>query len=115
MKSYNGQWKLIEGTNLAKAHIRSSLPDCLEKDHLLEISSMLRQEGFMPIDFVVCEYPIEGVYCIERIGNKKGIDYFMVHEDYGVLTPYYTTLELKDDVNNFPCKTIKESIELMEC
>ncbi|EOA6374082.1 hypothetical protein ACH5RX_002583 [Enterococcus faecalis] len=51
---YNGDWKAIEGTNLAKTKIRDNLSDSLEKEHSLKINSMLRNEGFMPIDFVVC-------------------------------------------------------------
>lgn len=112
---YGDNWKEIEGTSLAKAKIRENLFDSLEKEHLLQISSMLRAEGFMPIDFIVCEYPTEGVYCIERISRKKREDYFMVHEDGGILKPYYTTTKSVKGINNFPCKTIRESIEKMEC
>lgn len=112
---YDGDWKAIEGTNLAKTKIRDNLSDSLEKEHLLKISTMLRNEGFMPIDFVVCDYPVEGVYCIERIGSKKGVDYFMIHDDGGILTPYYTTTKSVNGINTFPCQTIKESIKKMEC
>ncbi|MGC3033434.1 hypothetical protein [Enterococcus faecalis] len=52
---YDGDWKAIEGTNLAKTKIRENLSDSLEKEHLLKISRMLRNEGLMPIDFVVCD------------------------------------------------------------
>lgn len=115
MKVYNGQWKLVEGTNLSKTQIRSSLPDCLEKDHLLKISSMLRKEGYMPLDFYVCEYPIEGVYCIEDSARKK---YFTISycEEEKTLTPTYTTIKCDENgCNTFPCKTITESIEKTEC
>ncbi|MCA5014562.1 MULTISPECIES: hypothetical protein [unclassified Enterococcus] len=115
MKSYNGDWKVIEGTCLAKVMIRSDLPDCLEKEHLLQISTMLRHEGFMPIDFHVYEYPIDGCYYI-RDQEKKNIFCIAFDENEKTLKPTYTTVDVDEKGNNtFWCQTIKESIELMEC
>lgn len=115
MSKYIYNWQDIEGINLAKAAIRNILSDSLEKEHLLKISSMLSDEGFNPIDFTLCEYPTEGIYCVERIGKKRGVDHFMVHDEGGILIPYYSTTKLINGINNFPCKSIKESIEKMEC
>lgn len=114
MRKYSYNWKDIEGINLTEAAIKNSLVDSLEKEHLLQISSMLSEEGFNPVDFTLCEYPIEGVYYIERIGKKRGVDYFMIHEDKGILRPYYSTIKSINKINNFPCQSIKESIEKME-
>lgn len=115
MSKYIYNWKDIEGINLTKTAIRNILVDSLEKEHLLQISSMLSEEGFNPIDFTLCEYPSEGVYCIEKIGKKRGVDYFVIEEQKGKLTPTYTTLKSVDGFNDFPCNSIKESIEKMEC
>ncbi len=111
MKKYNGDWKLLQG-QLYVGRIKK-LPDCLEKDHLFEIIQMLIKEGFDPFTFYLHEYPIEGVYicCQEHQDN-----YFSIQELDGKLVPHYTTEKMnKDGYNNFPCATIKESIEKMEC
>lgn len=108
-------WRDIEGTSLAKSKIRERLVDSLEKEHLLEISSMLRNEGFMPNDFTVIEYPIEGVYICADL-NKE--NYFTVSYDpkKDELTPTYTTIKCDKEGNNtFDCKTILESIKKTEC
>lgn len=111
MKNYNGDWRLIEGS----LHINriNTLPDCLEKDHLRKIVDMLQAEGFDSDTFFVKEYPINGVYmCCQKNDNQ----YFSIHAVNDVLTPHFTTESLDENgYNTFPCKTIKESINKMEC
>ncbi|MFD1902786.1 hypothetical protein [Enterococcus termitis] len=112
---YADNWKAIEGTSLAKAKIREKLVDSLEKEHLLEISRMLRNEGFMPKDFILSEYPIAGVYVCQALDNSN---YFTVAYDSNKkeLTPTYTTLKCDENRNNtFACQTIAESIKKTEC
>lgn len=111
MKKYNGDWKLVQGSLHEKR--LNELPDCLEKDHLFIIFEMLIKEGFYPHTFYLHEYPIEGVYicCQEHQDN-----YFSIHELDGKLVPHYTTEKMNEaGYNTFPCATIKESIEKMEC
>ena len=102
MKQYLDQWKVIEGS-LREERIEQ-LPDCLEKEHLFQIREMLRNEQFDPNQFLVVEYP------------ATGEKYFIIQEYEGNLVPYYTTWEMNEEgINNFPCKSIKESISLTEC
>ena len=89
------------------------LPDCLEKEHLFQIREMLRNEQFDPNQFLVVEYPATGVYCCNHVNGEK---YFIIQEYEGKLAPYYTTWEMNEEgINNFPCKSIEESISLTEC
>ncbi|HFU5891675.1 TPA: hypothetical protein ACH6J3_001589 [Enterococcus faecium] len=111
MKRYLNQWKLIKGS-LKKERIEQ-LPDCLEKEHLFQIREMLRNEQFDPNQFLVVEYPATGVYCCNHVNGEK---YFIIQEYEGKLAPYYTTWEMNEEgINNFPCKSIEESISLTEC
>ncbi|MDZ5760833.1 hypothetical protein RAK27_19495 [Carnobacterium maltaromaticum] len=111
MKKYNGDWKLIEG-KLDFERI-NQLPDCLEKKHLAEIIVRLKKEEFEPFWFYVHEYPAEGVYILCS-GHQN--NYFCIQEVDGSLVPHYTTLKRDEKGhNNFPCSTIRESIEKMEC
>ena len=69
---------------------------------------MLRNEQFDPNQFLVVEYPATGVYCCNHV---KGEKYFIIQEYEGKLAPYYTTWEMNEEgINNFPCKSIEESI-----
>lgn len=103
-KIYNRDWKLFEGEILDEETLQK-LPECLEKDHLIEISKMLTKEWLNPKAFYVCEYPIEGVYYIQS--GKQGVNYFGVHYDSEKekLSPFYVE-------NNYVknCLTIKQSI-----
>lgn len=111
MKKYNGDCKLIEG-NLDYDRIKQ-FPDCLEKKHLAEIIVRLKKEGFEPLWFGVYEYPAEGVYNLCS-GHQKNC--FCIQEVDGILVPHYTTVKRDEKGhNNFPCSTIRESIEKMEC
>ncbi|EPI05618.1 hypothetical protein D920_00070 [Enterococcus faecalis 13-SD-W-01] len=110
MKKYLNKWKIIEGS-LRENRI-AQLPDCLEKEHLFQIRKMLVLEGFDPDIFCVEKYPTSGIYCCKHTSEGK---YFIVQEYKGVLAPYYTTWKMnKEGINNFPCKSIKESISLTE-
>ncbi|HHA4121589.1 TPA: hypothetical protein ACOBT0_002941, partial [Enterococcus faecium] len=87
--------------------------DCLEKEHLFQIREMLRNEQFDPNQFLVVEYPATGVYCCNHVNGEK---YFIIQEYEDKLAPYYTTWEMNEEgINNFPCKSIEESISLTEC
>ncbi|EMF0433898.1 hypothetical protein I6R72_001801 [Enterococcus faecium] len=56
---------------------------------------------------------ISGVYCCNHVNGEK---YFIIQEYEGKLAPYYTTWEMNEEgINNFPCKSIEESISLTEC
>lgn len=111
MDKYLEQWKAIEGS-LRENRIEK-LPDCLEKKHLFQIRNMLEDEGFDPDVFFVVEYPAHGIYCCNHIYGGK---YFIIQEYEDKLSPYYTTWEMNEDgINNFPCKSIGESISLTEC
>ncbi len=111
MKQYLDQWKVIEGS--LKEERIEQLPDCLEKEHLFQIREMLRSEQFDPNQFLVVEYPATGVYCCNHVNGEK---YFIIQEYEGNLVPYYTTWEMNEEgINNFPCKSIEESIALTEC
>lgn len=109
--NYLGDWKVIQG-EISEERILN-LPDCLEKIHLQKIREFLIKEEFNPDTFYVHEYPIEGVYiCCQ----DKQENYFCIQDDRGVLRPYYTTIEYDDNGhNNFPCDSIRESINRMEC
>ena len=54
---------------------------------------------------------------IGRLAVTFGIEkYFIIQEYEGKLAPYYTTWEMNEEgINNFPCKSIEESISLTEC
>ncbi|HAP8102453.1 TPA: hypothetical protein JOX29_002940, partial [Enterococcus faecium] len=83
------------------------------KEHLFQIREMLINEQFDPNQFLVVEYPATGVYCCNHV---KGEKYFIIQEYEGKLAPYYTTWEMNEEgINNFPCKSIEESISLTEC
>ncbi|ONN41856.1 hypothetical protein [Enterococcus mundtii] len=111
MKQYLDQWKVIEGS-LKEERIKQ-LPDCLEKEHLLQVREMLRNEQFDPDQFLVIEYPATGVYCCNDVNGEK---YFIIQEYEETLLPYYTTLEMNEKgINHFPCTSIKTSMELTEC
>ena len=77
------------------------------------VPDMLRNEQFDPNQFLVVEYPATGVYCCNHVNGEK---YFIIQEYEGKLAPYYTTWEMSEEgINNFPCKSIEESISLTEC
>lgn len=85
-KEYLGDWTIFEGivlTENRKLSYLDNVRDCLEKEHLFEIAAMLKREGFIPEEFWLIEYPVEGVYFFERIiQNRKivkqrGIDFFV--------------------------------------
>lgn len=124
-KDYLGDWTIFEGVVLTENREISylnNIRDCLEKEHLFEIATMLKREGFVPEEFWLIEYPTEGIYFFERIiHNRKvvkqrGIDYFCISCDEGVLRPHFQTVKIDDSsgCNDFPCDSIKESIKRME-
>ncbi|MDH6364536.1 hypothetical protein M2139_001473 [Enterococcus sp. PF1-24] len=78
------------------------------------ICAMLEKEGFKAKDFRICEIPINGVFCCERITDYYGIDYFVVEETVsGVLVPTYVSHKLDENGhNNFVAKSIQDSIAL---
>lgn len=111
-------WRVVEGVTLTTNRVSSQLaglPQCQEREDLYGIAQMLINEGFDPEDFWVAEYPTKGVYNIERKGLEVGTDYFCISNDNGVLTPQYISSKLVDGTNQLQCKTIKDSIKLMEC
>lgn len=111
MKTYLSDWKVIQGTlNLSRV---MALPECAEKDHLHIIREMLVMEDFNPDEFFVHEYPTDGVYVCCQANQEN---YFTIQELEGKLVPYYVTEKCDEHgFNNFPCKTIKESIDKTEC
>lgn len=125
-KEYLGDWTIFEGivlTENRKLSYLDNVRDCLEKEHLFEIAAMLKREGFIPEEFWLIEYPVKGVYFFERIiQNRKivkqrGIDFFCISCDDGILRPHFQTVEadVESGYNDFPCDSIKESIKKMEC
>ncbi len=111
MKKYNGNWKILEGP--LRIERLQKLPECLEKEHLFKITQMLRNENFDPESFYLHEYPIEGVYMCCQINQNN---YFSIQETEGDLIPHYTTEKLNEQgLNTFPCTSIRESIQKMEC
>lgn len=110
---YNGNYKLFQGKLLESV---DAFPDCLEKQHFLTVIDMLKKEGFDPFNYRITELPIEGVYYFDLAVEQLGVDYFSVYvDDTGKLTPQYTTLAFDENrCNTFPCKTIRESIDLHE-
>lgn len=111
MNKYLNQWKDIEGS--LKEERIEQLPDCLEKEHLFQIREMLSIERFDPDQFLVVECPATGVYCCNHVNGEK---YFIIQEYEDKLVPYYTTWKMNaEGINNFPCKSIEESISLTEC
>ncbi|EOD6233711.1 hypothetical protein ACJZQ5_002641 [Enterococcus hirae] len=110
MKQYLDQWNIIEGA-LTEERI-NEIPDCLEKAHLFLIRKMLQKENFEPNNFIVVEYPATGIYCCNHVNNEQ---YFIIQEDNNKLVPYYTTWEINEKgINNFPCESIKQSMDLIE-
>lgn len=111
MKCYLDNWGIIEGS--LQIDRINKIPDCLEKEHLVQIRAMLTAENFNPDDFQVREYPTQGVYCCCRENQS---DYFTISEDDGKLRPHYQTTEYDENgINDFPCDSIKSSIDLTEC
>lgn len=115
-KKYIGETKPFQGKLITKSSI-FRMPDCLERDHILAVRTMLIEEGFSPDEFRVGELPIEGVYYFERAVQELGVDYFsVVLTEEGELCPQYTTLECDErGYNTFLCSTIRESIDKHEC
>lgn len=113
---YLNDYKVFEGKLLSEKNI-TGFPECLEKEHIKKVRNMLITEELNPDWFRVSELPIEGVYYFEKAVSKVGVDYFGIDAaDDGTLTPTYTTIDMNENgYNNFPCTTIKESIEKMEC
>ena len=113
---YLNDWRKFVGKLLTEETI-DSLPDCLEKEHIIQVRNKLLSEGFNPDEFRVCELPIQDVYYFEKSTEEPGIDYFGINFRSGQdFTPIYTTIQCDENgINTFDCKTIKESIELTEC
>lgn len=117
MSTYNGNWKLFEGVNMAKDSLLRLL-DSKEKDDLIEINEMMIEQGFDPESFWLIEIPINGVYCFDN-GTFEYMGefhkYFSIGDNDGVLTPTFTTIDFNEDgYNCFYCKTIQESIDKTE-
>ncbi|MFD1901309.1 hypothetical protein [Enterococcus termitis] len=90
---------------------RKKLCSMISGDVVL-IEKMLIAENLNHEEWSCYEMPIYGeVYCCE---NRDQTEYFAVEKGYdGVyLMPTYITNEVDENgYNNFPCKTLKESIE----
>lgn len=83
-------------------------------NHIKEIELMMEKEGFIPSEFELCEVPIEGVYCFDRITSHLGIDYFVIEVmDNERLVPTYVTYECDENGHNsFETDSILNSITL---
>ncbi|WP_348922148.1 hypothetical protein [Enterococcus rotai] len=90
---------------------RSRLCNTIIADIII-IETMLNDEKLDQEEWYCYEMPIYGeVYCCE---NEDKTKHFTVEKGYEekYLTPTYITNEVDENGhNNFPCRTLKESIE----
>ncbi|MFC0232728.1 hypothetical protein ACFFIF_01840 [Vagococcus entomophilus] len=102
--------KLLDKESFAK------FPESKEKEDIGKIVVMMKEQGFNPDVYRLDEIPIKGVYYVELAVSERGIDYFSIQDDGDALVPHYTTIKHDENgYNCFPCATIQESIDKMEC
>lgn len=93
--------------------IKEEYKDWKEAYDLFEINQIFHSQKVKPSEFRLKENPTDEVYCIERVHEENGIDYFvMCTTPEGIMKPHYTKTLSDGSCQDFPVDTIKEAIEL---
>lgn len=116
MLGSNGDLRAIEDVTLSTNRVSSELaglPRCQAREDLFSIAQMMIDEGFDPEEFRIVDYTGDLTYNIERNGVNTGVDHFSIFNDNGTLIPQYFKLTLSRGLVGYRCKTIKESIKMI--